>query len=150
MSKHTELFTSWNHIIDLTVIVFLINSRRLNDVIVWAWRFRLWIYFPNFSKGTCWPIKVKLKSVENMARPGPGNWVECIKSRPTYSGDTRAQLCSCNSSRAWGCVSETTRWNAGHARGDQFWPSAPQFPAQNFKGNHKKQPLSRKMSKRKL
>lgn len=34
----------------------------------------------------------------------------------------------------------------GHALGDRFWPTAHQFPAQNFKGKHNKQPLSRKVS----
>ena len=40
------------------------------------------------------------------------------------------------------------RSNAEHARGNHFWPPARPFPAQNFKGKHKEQLLSRKLSER--
>lgn len=42
------------------------------------------------------------------------------------------------------------RLNVEHAQGDQFWLAARQFPAQISKNKHKKKPLSRKISERKL
>ena len=31
------------------------------------------------------------------------------------------------------CASPTQRSNVGHARGDEFWPTVREFPAQNFR-----------------
>ena len=39
-------------------------------------------------------------------------------------------------------VTWTQRSNVGHAQGDQLWPAARQFPAQNFKGKHEKNTLT--------
>ena len=47
----------------------------------------------------------------------------------------------------------TQRSNVGRARGDQFWQARHHFPAENFiekHEKHEKQPLSRKISERKL
>ena len=39
-------------------------------------------------------------------------------------------------------VTWTQRSNVGHAQGDQLWPAARQFSAQNFKGKHEKNILT--------
>ena len=44
----------------------------------------------------------------------------------------------------------TQRSNVEHARRDQFWSAALHFRAQKFKGKHKNQPPSRKISERVL